>query len=350
MSKGRLIVQAMNINQGGGVNLLLPMLKSPLARGALFFLDCRVKSKLESFDCLAEIVWVRPTITDRLKASWQLAAIAKHSDVALFFGNLPSLFRMRCPSYVYLQNRLLIDGQSLSTFSFKTRIRLHIERLLLAIFKNNANGFLVQTPTMEHILRKRFALHSLDIAVYPYRAESLMTSCINDQINRSLDFIYPASGDAHKNHAVLLAAWKILWEQGIYPYLVLTLPADRFEQLVIETGTHALVADGRIINMGFLDKSDLNDLYKKSKALIFPSLIESFGLPLLEAKEFGLDILAGELDYVRDIVDPQEVFDATSPVSISRAVKRYLSIADGKTPLHDVDGFLNYISSKSSVN
>lgn len=350
MRKGRLIVQAMNINQGGGFNLLLPMLNSPLARGALFFLDYRVKSKLVNFDCLADIVWVRPTIIDRLKASWQVASIAKNCDVALFFGNLPSFFSMRCPSYVYLQNRLLIDGQSLSAFPYKTRIRLHIERLLLAIFKKNADGFLVQTPTMEHVLRKRFARQSLDIVVYPYLPEPLMASCVSDQINHRHDFIYPASGEAHKNHAVLLAAWKILDEQGIFPCLVLTLPNDRFEQLVNETGTHALVADGKITNMGFLDKSDLNNLYKRSKALIFPSLIESFGLPLLEAKEFGLDILAGELDYVRDIVDPQEVFDATSPVSISRSVKRYLSIVDAKTPLYDVDSFLNYISSKCSVN
>ena len=47
-------------------------------------------------------------------------------------------------------------------------------------------------------------------------------------------------------------------------------------------------------------------------------------MPLLEAEHFKVPILAPELDYVRDLVVPNEVFDPQSPLSISRAVQRFL--------------------------
>ena len=49
-------------------------------------------------------------------------------------------------------------------------------------------------------------------------------------------------------------------------------------------------------------------------------------MPLLEATECRLAILAPELDYVRDVCEPVQSFDPLSPLSISRAVKRFLGI------------------------
>ena len=41
-----------------------------------------------------------------------------------------------------------------------------------------------------------------------------------------------------------------------------------------------------------------------------------------------MPIIAGEMDYVRDVVDPSETFDPLSPVSIARAIKRYLGVPE----------------------
>ena len=78
-------------------------------------------------------------------------------------------------------------------------------------------------------------------------------------------------------------------------------------------------------------RKDVFDLYKAHEVLIFPSYFESFGLPLLEAQQFGLSIIASELDFVRDSSEPLETFDPHSPTSIRRAVERYLKIKN--TPL-----------------
>jgi glycosyltransferase involved in cell wall biosynthesis len=54
--------------------------------------------------------------------------------------------------------------------------------------------------------------------------------------------------------------------------------------------------------------------------LIYPSVIESFGLPLIESIEFNCKIIASNLDYVKEIVKPSVVFDPFSVSSISNSI------------------------------
>ena len=80
------------------------------------------------------------------------------------------------------------------------------------------------------------------------------------------------------------------------------------------------------MTVGFKKQSELHEIYEGCHALVYPSLRESFGLPLIESKSFGLDIIASELDYVRDVVQPNETFNPYSSVSIARAIARYLGL------------------------
>jgi glycosyltransferase involved in cell wall biosynthesis len=80
-------------------------------------------------------------------------------------------------------------------------------------------------------------------------------------------------------------------------------------------------------------------LYSQAQALIYPSRFESFGLPLIDANQAGLPVLAAELDYVRDVLDPTQSFDPESPDSIARAVKRYIGVAELALPLTDAKNF-----------
>jgi glycosyltransferase involved in cell wall biosynthesis len=62
-----------------------------------------------------------------------------------------------------------------------------------------------------------------------------------------------------------------------------------------------------------------------STGLIFASSLESFGLPLLEARALGVPVLAAERDFVREVCEPQQTFDPASPHSIADAVRRFLA-------------------------
>jgi len=66
-----------------------------------------------------------------------------------------------------------------------------------------------------------------------------------------------------------------------------------------------------------------------SSALLFPSRMETFGLPMLEARALRVPVLAAERDFVRDVCEPAQTFDPASPVSIASAVRRFV---EGRVP------------------
>jgi glycosyltransferase involved in cell wall biosynthesis len=160
------------------------------------------------------------------------------------------------------------------------------------------------------------------VHVLPF-SEDLTPEVEGSGSDSGYDFVYVADGEAHKNHRTLLHAWKLLADEGIRPTLALTL-TPRDGKLRTEVDSAKKERRLEIVDLGHLPHGEVLRLYKRAKALIFPSTSESLGLPLIEASRVGLPILAGELDYVRDVCVPCETFDPSSPVSIARAVKRFL--------------------------
>jgi glycosyltransferase involved in cell wall biosynthesis len=164
-----------------------------------------------------------------------------------------------------------------------------------------------------------------------------------DRAKAGQGFLYVASGEPHKNHRSLVEAWTLLAEEGIRPGLCLTLDKSRFSDLCGWIEDKAKHMGLNIANVGSISPQDLDRVYKKSLALIYPSDFESLGLPLIEARCAGLPILAAERDYVRDVVDPEETFDPGSPVSIARAVKRFLEIPEKPLPVIDPREYLSKV-------
>ena len=64
---------------------------------------------------------------------------------------------------------------------------------------------------------------------------------------------------------------------------------------------------------------------------------------MIEARQAGLPIIASELDYVRDLIDPEESFDPNSPRSIALAVKRLMMKEEPALSLQNPEGFLRQI-------
>jgi glycosyltransferase involved in cell wall biosynthesis len=164
-----------------------------------------------------------------------------------------------------------------------------------------------------------------------------------DTMKVKKNFLYVASGEPHKNHRNLMEAWVLLAMEGIRPGLYLTLDKNGFSDLCGWIEDRIKNFGLNVTNVGSISAQDLERVYKESLALIYPSDFESLGLPLIEARCAGLPILAAERDYVRDAVDPEETFDPGSPVSIARAVKRFLEIPEKPLPVMDAREWLSKI-------
>jgi glycosyltransferase involved in cell wall biosynthesis len=335
----RLIIHAPNVHIGGGRELLAALMEAIDGRHEyIALLDERFASRTPLRHA-AGVMRVRPTLRDRLAAEWQLRSLATSGARVLCFGNLPPLFRLPAKVYLYLQNRYLLGDQSLADWPPQARTRLTLERWWLATRLGNADTIVVQTSTMRESVRARFGREAM---VAPFLPERVAASAASNgpAAGARNAFLYVASGEPHKNHGRLLEAWRLLARDGLRPPLWLTLDSLRYAPLVALLDKAVAEAGLNISNFGNVSRGALRDLYGKAAALIYPSTLESYGLPLLEARAAGLPLLTGELDYVRDIVDPDETFDPYSPLSIARAVKRFLGRPEERLPAGDAERFL----------
>lgn len=337
------IIHAPNIHTGGGIILLQKLLNECGNQTSIIaILDERAKKQVHIHMGI-KVYWCPPSLASRLAAEWYLSRWAQKTSRVLCFHGLPPLMRCKASVTVFVQNRLLITHQPLNGFKWKTRVRIAIERWLSKGFSNRVTRYVVQTTSMERDLidwlGKPMA-HSR-VSVIPFFGDMPISSVAN-QLNKCFDFLYVADGEAHKNHLNLVTAWQLLAQESIYPSLCLTLGARdvALAKIIDETAEHSKL---RISNAGHLTHQQVADLYGKSQALIFPSLTESFGLPLIEATHLGLPILAPELDYVRDVCEPAQTFDPTSPVSIARAVKRHLCVPNEKLRIRSPVEFLSEV-------
>jgi glycosyltransferase involved in cell wall biosynthesis len=337
-----LILHAPNVHVGGGRALLVPLLGA-LPPGSSAILDRRLDVP-DSSARGARVLRVAPTAGGRIGAERALRSLVGPADTVLCLGNLPPLFALPGRVILFLQNRYLVSDTSLADFALGARLRLRAERLWLHRRKGAIDRLVVQTPSMAVDVRRALGMEA---TVLPFCAAPVgyARAAPRDRsgVAPEYDFVYVATGEPHKNHRNLLRAWELLAGEGLWPSLCLTVPEARFPELAREIASRTTAAGLNVRNLGALAPGETERLYARSRALVYPSDFESLGLPLIEARAAGIGVLAAELDFVRDSVDPDEAFDPRSPLSIARAVKRYLGRPEPGLPMVGPEEFLQRI-------
>lgn len=291
--------------------------------------DERARERLSVPVTCNVIYWAKPKVSSRLNAERILHFFLRRDDTVLCFHGLPLILPSAGRVIVFQQNRLYFGKLALRQFSFRTSIRLAIERLISRLFRHRVSEYIVQTPSMARDLLHWYGndnnLKPPTIRISPFMAPLFMQPHEQNAIPE-WDFVYVANGEAHKNHLRLLEAWRELAILNIRPRLALTLNAcDGGLRKTVNALREECGAE--VHDLGQMPHDQVLALYRRSRALIYPSLEESFGLPLIEAQHMGLPIIAAELDYVRDVCEPVQTFDPQSSHSIANAVLRFL----GKT-------------------
>ncbi len=343
MSRG-FVLYAPNVHTGGGLVLLRALISGiPEGVGPLtFFLDARARDKLIQPQG-SPIHWVMPTVMSRLGAEFKLQnAVTSREDVILCFHGLPPILRSAAQIVVFQQNRNYLGLSSLTEFSWRTAARLLCERMLSRMFRRRVTRYIVQTPAMRRELLQWYGagdgfINVPDVTLCPFMDNLPMREGLRP-LEVRWQFVYVADGEAHKNHKRLIEAWALLASEGIRPSLALTLGSED-DVLRAEIKSASLSYDLKIVDLGPMARERIFDLYGCSGALIFPSTSESFGLPLVEAAHFGIPILAGELDYVRDVCVPDQTFNPLSAISIAKAVKRHLGFEEKTSRFNSATDF-----------
>jgi glycosyltransferase involved in cell wall biosynthesis len=121
--------------------------------------------------------------------------------------------------------------------------------------------------------------------------------------------LYPARPWRHKNHARLYEAFALLRRERPELRLVLTGEGDYG---ALPAGVEA---------RGRVSADELVSLYRGAAAVVFPSLYEGFGMPVVEGMAAGAPVAAASATSIPEVAgDAARLFDPLDPEDIARAV------------------------------
>jgi Glycosyltransferase len=126
---------------------------------------------------------------------------------------------------------------------------------------------------------------------------------------------------------VICEASKILLEKGINDFeVILTIDGseNRYSKLI--KNKYGSIPNIKFIGLQSRDK--VFELYKISDCLIFPSKLETWGLPITEFKQFGKPILAADLPYAHETVGNYDTvcfFNPDNPYELSNLMENIIN-------------------------
>jgi glycosyltransferase involved in cell wall biosynthesis len=136
-------------------------------------------------------------------------------------------------------------------------------------------------------------------------------------------WVYVAHTYKHKNHKRLLEAYSQAKLKGleVWPLVLRGEASDAELELIM--AIQKLELDRHIIRLPRLDYGEMPVLYSAARALIFPSLFEGGGIPVLEAMACGCPVVGSDIPPIRDSAnDAALYFDPTDVGSIRDSIYR----------------------------
>jgi glycosyltransferase involved in cell wall biosynthesis len=161
-------------------------------------------------------------------------------------------------------------------------------------------------------------------------------------------FLIVSTIEPRKGHAQVLAAFEALWRGGVDVNLVIVGKQGwMVDDLCEKLRTHAEL-DQRLFWLEGISDEYLEKVYAASTCLIAASYGEGFGLPLIEAAQHGLPILARDIPVFREVAcEHAAYFKAETPSELAAVMKSWLS--DYQKNKHPKSSTMKYLTWKEST-
>lgn len=234
-------------------------------------------------------------VAPRMVKGWKIDKVISLQSTMMPF--------VRLPQTVYFHNPLP-KAFTDERFPFRSPGHLWVYQNVIGPIIERAakrcDELIVQTVWMKNRCVDKLGIPPDKIQVVPPRSSRRADlSARNDLPPGPLEFFYPATSVLFKNHDALFDACSLL-EQDFHGRYKLTVTLDRSG----DARSRALAekcreADLPVDFVGWLSASELEERYARS-VLVFPSYLETWGLPLVEAQEYGAPIIAADLEYARE--------------------------------------------------
>jgi glycosyltransferase involved in cell wall biosynthesis len=119
-------------------------------------------------------------------------------------------------------------------------------------------------------------------------------------------FVVLGTIEGRKNLVMLLQVWRTLFEQvGTQAPRLVVIGQRGWEcENVLDLLERSEAVRATVIELGHCSDQDLATWLGHSRALLFPSFVEGYGLPLMEALAAGVPVIASDLPVFRELAGP----------------------------------------------
>jgi glycosyltransferase involved in cell wall biosynthesis len=230
----------------------------------------------------------------------------------LVFGDIP--LRCKTRQTVFVQTQLLIPGAD--SGRQLGALKYWVARWLFRHNIRYVSNFIVQTKLMKLSLVESYPeikerIHVIALPPPHWLIESqLKRTGFNASPGVGLRLFYPAAFYPHKNHRILSE----ISQTDSWPVSELILTISK------KLNPNPSISWMRCVEK--LESDAVMNAYENADALLFLSLSESYGFPLVEAMWIGLPIICPDLPYARTLCGEQAIyFDPHSVNSLRAAIE-----------------------------
>jgi glycosyltransferase involved in cell wall biosynthesis len=141
--------------------------------------------------------------------------------------------------------------------------------------------------------------------------------------------LWPSTTHPHKNHVRFLHVFARFCVKNERFRLVLT-GVRGHSAASVEALVRQLHLENRVELKGWIDRQDLYELFRRATGLVYPTLFEGFGMPVLEAMAAGLPVACSDIEPLKSMTAGAAIlFNPNDDNDIERALE---ALTEGRAP------------------
>jgi glycosyltransferase involved in cell wall biosynthesis len=350
MEQKTIVVSAVNLNVGGTLTILRDCLSylSDLASNGGYRVVALVFDKnLALFPHIEyiETQWPKKNWLNRLWYEYvSMKKVSRQfSPVYLWFSlhdTTPCVIAER--RAVYCHNPFPFYKWKMQEWLFTPKIVMFalFSKYIYRVNIHDNNYVVVQQQWIKDEFKRLFKLTDETIVVAPPSPANIDSKIEeNSDGDETYSFIFASSPNSHKNFECVCKATEILQKKyGINTFKVyITVKGDEnaYAKWLRKAWGSNLTA---LHFIGFLDRKTLFEYYAKSHCMVFPSKVETWGLPITEFAAFEKPMLLPDLPYAHETAggaSKVSFFDQENPTDLAEKMKAL--IEGDSSCLHSVE-------------
>jgi len=242
-------------------------------------------------------------------------------DITPNIGSIPQAVYCHNPSpfnTVNFRDLYLQPTQLLFRFFYKYLYRINIGKNRYVI---------VQQQWLKYRFEKMFKINRSQIIVAKPEEPNIPEAFLEKSTSKNqITFFYPAYPRPFKNLEVIGKAMEHLKEWGVGNFkVIITLNGkeNRYSESIYSKFNHLPT----LFFAGLLKREEVYKMYATCDCLLFPSKLETWGLPISEFRQFKKPMFVADMEYAKETAagyNQVRFFDSENPKLLADLMRKFI--------------------------